>query len=388
LAPMWQDWSLQRKGPTDQARHLDRIRDALRERLGDLVTEDAIVSSDGRRVVRVPLKSLEEFKFRFDPWRGDHVGQGTGGTEPGDILGRLPNGRDKGQGEAGDQPGADVYEVEVTVDEVAALLFEDLALPYLEPRGGRRLEEAGPVFRDIRKVGLLGNLDKRRTLKANLMRNARRDPGEPAHVKNLSQDDLRFKTWVEERRDGGSAVVIAMRDVSGSMGDFKKRMTRAFFFWMLKFLRTRYRHVEVVFIVHHTQAREVDEDSFFRLGESGGTKVSSAYELCRDVIRERYAPSRWNIYPFHFSDGDNWSDADNRRTVEILGEMLPWVNAFGYAEIREGGYTSTLMTAFAKVDHPRFRLVTIAEPGDVLKALRRFFHQDAGRTATQRGVSP
>ncbi len=376
MARLGQDWSLQRKGPVDQARHLARIKAALRERLGDLVTEEAIIASDGRQVVRVPLRNLEEFKFRFDPWRGDHTGQGPGGTEPGEVLGRLPTPRADPGGDGGDAPGADVYDVEVTVDEVAGLLFPDFRLPYLEPRGGRSLEQAGPVFRDIRKVGLLGNLDKRRTLKANLMRNAR-DAGGP-RIHNLRPDDLRFKTWVEDRRQVGSAVVIAMRDVSGSMGDFKKRMTRAFFFWMLRFLRTCYRQVDVVFIVHHTQARVVDEESFFQLGESGGTKVSSAYELCRTLMGTRYPASQWNVYPFHFSDGDNWSDADNRHTVELLEEMLPSVSLFGYAEIREGGYASTLMTAFNKVQHPRFRTVAIAQAPDVLRALRRFFQPEAG----------
>lgn len=376
MARMGQDWSLQRKGPVDQARHLARIKAALRERLGELVTEDAIVTSDGRQVVRVPLKSLEEFKFRFDPWRGDHAGQGPGGTKAGDVLGRLPGPHAGPGGDAGSEPGYDVYEVEVTVDEVADLLFQDFRLPYLEPRGARSLEQVGPVFRDIRKVGLLGNLDKRRTLKANLMRNARDAEGPRIH--NLRPDDLRFKTWIDERQQAGSAVVIAMRDVSGSMGDFKKRMTRAFFFWMLRFLRTRYRQVDVVFIVHHTQARIVDEDSFFQLGESGGTKVSSAYELCRTVMGSHYPAAQWNVYPFHFSDGDNWSDADNRRTVELLEDMLPSVNLFGYAEIREGGYASTLMTALNKVQHPRFRSVAIAEAPDVLRALRRFFQPEAG----------
>ncbi len=375
MARIGQDWSLQRKGPIDQARHLARIKTALRERLGELVTEDAIITSDKRQVVRVPLKSLEEFKFRFDSWRGGHVGQGPGGTETGDVLGRLPPAAPQG-GEAGSAPGRDVYEVEVTVDEVASLLFEDFRLPYLEPRGGRALEQEGPVFRDVRKVGLLGNLDKRRTLKANLMRNARDARGPRIH--NLRPDDLRFKTWIDERQHEGSAVVIAMRDVSGSMGDFKKRMTRAFFFWMLRFLRTHYRQVDVVFIVHHTQARLVDEDSFFQLAESGGTKVSSAYELCRAVMARHYSAEHWNVYPFHFSDGDNWSDADNRRTVELLEEILPSVNLFGYAEIREGGYASTLMTAFSKVQHPRFRTVAIAEAPDVLRALCRFFQPQAG----------
>jgi sporulation protein YhbH len=375
MNPLYQDWSLQRKGPMDQARHLQKIRQALKERLGDLVTEESIVTSQGNRTVKVPIRSLEEYKFRYDPWRGDHVGQGSGDSGAGDVLGRLPKPANKpGEGgkEAGDQPGQDVYEVEISVDDLAALLFEDLGLPHLKPKSASTWPRPTERFRDVSKVGLMGNLDKRRTLRENLLRNARQGR---AVVRDLTPDDLRFKTWVEESQEDTGAVIIAMRDVSGSMGDFKKFIARSFYFWMVRFLRTRYREVEVCFVVHHTQAREVDEDTFFRLGESGGTKVSSAYELCLDLIRRRYPPHRWNIYPFHFSDGDNWSDADNRRTVELLQEILPLVNVFGYGEIREGGYTSTLMTAFKKIDHPRFETLTITSKGEVLTALRQFFRR-------------
>lgn len=374
MAPLHQDWSLQRKGPRDQARHLEKIREAIRERLTDLITEESIVTSDGNRVLRVPIKSLEEYKFRYDPWRGDHVGQGSGGSQPGDVLGRLPKNQGKpGTGkEAGDQPGQDVYEVEISVDELAALLFEDLGLPYLKRKAEANLTVPTDKFRDISKVGLMGNLDKRRTLRENLLRNAR--DGQ-AVVRGIKPDDLRYKTWVEERQEDTGAVIIAMRDVSGSMGDFKKFIARSFYFWMVKFLRSRYTEVEVAFVVHHTQAREVDEETFFKLAESGGTKVSSAYELCQHLIDTRYPPARWNIYPFHFSDGDNWSDADNRRTVDILQGILPQVNVFGYGEIREGGYTSTLMSAFSKVKHPRFETVTITSRNEVYPALKQFFRR-------------
>jgi sporulation protein YhbH len=383
MSGLYQDWSLQRKGPIDQARHLEKIRDAVRERLDDLVTEEAIITSDGNRTVKVPIRSLEEYKFRYDPWRGDHIGQGSGDSAPGDVIGRLPKQAGKagaGGKEAGDQPGEDVYEVEISVDDLAAVVFEGLELPHLKPKTEAAWPKPTERFREISKVGLMGNLDKRRTLRENLLRNARQGQ---AVVRGITQDDLRFKTWVEETQQSTGAVIIAMRDVSGSMGDFKKFIARSFYFWMVRFLRSRYREVEVCFVVHHTQAREVDEDTFFRLGESGGTKVSSAYELCLELIETRYPPHRWNIYPFHFSDGDNWSDADNRRTVELLQKILPMVNVFGYGEIREGGYTSTLMSAFQKFEDERFRSVTITAKNEVLTALRRFFRgaEEVGRHA-------
>jgi hypothetical protein len=371
------DWSLQRKGATDQRRHLEKIKEALKARLPDLVSEEAIIASDGKHVLRVPIRSLEQYKFRFHPWQGDRVGQDQGDGKPGDVLGRLPkSGPGEGQGDLpGEMPGVDYIEAEVTLDDIAGLLFDELGLPYLKPKPMATIPEPTWKFKDISPKGLMGNLDKRRSLRQNLLRNARNGP---ARVGDWRDSDLRFKTWIDEPQPEDNAVIIAMRDISGSMGDFKKMMARTFAFWMLKFLRTQYRSVEVVFLVHHTQAREVTEEEFFQLGESGGTKVSSVYQLCQEVIQTRYSPERWNVYPIHFSDGDNWSDADNRRTVDILESLLPQVNVFGYGEIREGGYTSTLMSAFSRIQHPRFKTVTITQRQDVYPALKTFFPRKEG----------
>lgn len=128
-------------------------------------------------------------------------------------------------------------------------------------------------------------------------------------------------------------------------------------------------------MITHSEAQEVDEESFFHLGESGGTKVSSAYQLAWDTICERYDPQRWNIYPFHFSDGDNWSDADNRICVGLVEKMLGVANLFGYGEIRDGGYTSSLMSAFSEINDPRFVIVTITEKKDVYPALQKWFRK-------------
>jgi uncharacterized sporulation protein YeaH/YhbH (DUF444 family) len=176
-----------------------------------------------------------------------------------------------------------------------------------------------------------------------------------------------------------------MRDVSGSMGEFEKYITRSFYFWMVRFLRTRYTQVQIVFITHHTEAKEVDEDMFFNLGESGGTKVSSAYQLALDIANERYPASEWNTYPFHFSDGDNWGEVDNQRCLDLVKALLARSNAFGYGEIQEGGRRSpsTLMSAFGQIRDPQFIGVTITRKEDVYPALKQFFstRDEAGLAA-------
>ena len=137
-----------------------------------------------------------------------------------------------------------------------------------------------------------------------------------------------------------------MMDVSGSMDTMKKYFARSFFFWMLSFLRTIYKHVEIRFIAHTTEAKLVDEHEFFHKGESGGTNCHSAYDLAAELIDAEYPTSRWNVYPFHFSDGEDW-DAD--RTVQSLKSLLErGVSAFGYGEIQTDYSSSVLMSAFEK----------------------------------------
>jgi sporulation protein YhbH len=366
------DWSLHRQGPKDEARHRERIRRALKERLPELITEETIVAGPTGARIRVPVRFLEEFYFRYDARRTEHVGQGAGPRQVGDVL--LP----AGEGDAGLGEGEDRLEVEVSEEELAQVLWEEMGLPRLTPRGGRDLPVGRDDLRDVRRRGPMAAWDRRRTLLANIRRNAREGRG--GVVADLADDDLRFRSWREERQNVAQAAVIAIRDVSGSMGEFKKHLSRSFFFWALRFLRDVYPRVALTFICHHTSAREVDEETFFRLGESGGTKVSSAYELCRDLVRARYPFGTWNNYVIHFSDGDNWGEADNRRTLELLTEaILPEVNLFGYAEVRESGRASALMRLFETVEDERFLRVRMAERADVLPALRHFFHVEGSR---------
>src|SRR5690242_12692998 len=365
------DWSLHRKGQVDQERHKEKIREAIKKNLGDIVSEESIILSDGKKMVRVPIRSLDEYRFRYDPGRQQHSGQGDGKSKVGDVVAQEPKAaRGKGK-DAGKDPGYDYYEAEITMEELAAMIFEDLSLPNLEQKRQQEMETEAVRFTDVRKKGPLTNLDKKRTIMENMKRNASK--GDPS-FKDIKSEDLRFKVWEPTIKYQSNAVVIAMMDVSGSMGEFEKYIARSFYFWMVRFLRTKYNNVKIVFISHHTEAKEVTEEEFFTHGESGGTQVSSAYELALQIIKERFNPEDWNIYPFHFSDGDNlpW---DNERCVALVEQLMRLCNIFGYGEIREGHYrsSSTLMSAYNKIEDPKFMAVTISDRSEVYPALRRFF---------------
>jgi len=790
------DWSLHRKGQVDQERHKEKIREAIKKNLSDIVSEESIILSDGKKMVRVPIRSLEEYRFRYDPGRQQHAGEGNGKSKVGDVIAQEPRpGKGNKKGDAGKDAGYDYYEAEITMEELAAMIFEDLGLPNLEQKRQQELQTEAVRFTDVRKKGPLTNLDKKRTILENMKRNAAK--GE-AKFKDIKSEDLRFKVWEPTIRYQSNAVVIAMMDVSGchtaghhiemadgsykdvseivegdqvacidletlekttsqvvetftktapetlaietedaalratpqhvyfvydepnnqiiekraeelqvgdklilvntwgstnqsqeatltedqaymlgvllgdghifispnssgifvtdeseerlqiyrevfergfgvqglirhrsnrqrihfnsaslardlvatypmlkrlsrhryieasiyrespeiraaflrglfdaegtiahhavmfysssrqlvmqikhllsywgirarvhdyeqsesrmgegrsipagryyklsinakdvllfaehigfacpqkrakmkalvekqaagidamrgkyileedwrerfadlagvtrlytyyrkeahtlsqqqlrtlaasrtatlddqeyigsvlkrgmmvsrvqgikriaepvqvydfevaehhnyivdgmlshnSMGEFEKYIARSFYFWMVRFLRTKYNNVQIVFISHHTEAKEVTEEEFFHKGESGGTQVSSAYELALDIIKERYNPDDWNIYPFHFSDGDNlpW---DNDRCVQLVTKLMELCNIFGYGEIREGHYRSpsTLMSAYNKITDKKFIAVTISDKKEVYPALRKFFAQ-------------
>jgi len=371
------DWSLQRKGIIDQERHKERIKEAIKKNLGSIVSNESIILSNGRKTVKVPMRALDEYKFRFDYRKRKHVGQGDGSTQVGDVIGRE-NQQGQGTGQAGDSPGHDYYEAEVDIDEIAALIFEDLQLPFLEEKSKQAVQSKTTKFTEIRRTGVLSNLDKRRTILENIRRQAR-EKGQ-AKLGPIKKEDLRFKTWEEETKYESNAVVIAMMDVSGSMGEFKKYIARSFFFWMVRFLRTKYDNVKIVFISHHTEAKEVTEEQFFTQGESGGTVVSSAYKLALDIITERYPPKDWNVYPFHFSDGDNYY-SDNEDAVKLADKLIEICNLFGYGEIGEEGMATYRRSSGALLsifndrlqNKERFIGVRIDDKEDVYPALKEFF---------------
>ena len=368
-----EDWSLHRKGRLDLKRHRDKVREAIRNNLADIVSEESIVVSDQNRLVKIPLRSIREYRFRFDQHKGKRIGHGDQGTALGDVVAgeRAPMVRGRG---AGKEPGLDYYEAEVSLDELADLLFEELELPDLRQKRKAQLVSEGLEFRDVRRRGISGNLDRRRSIREAFRRNALR--GRPG-FRGFAPDDLRYRTWVPVRRPESAAVVLAMMDTSGSMGPFEKHIARSFYFWMVRFLRTRFDNVEIVFLAHHTEARETTQEEFFSKGESGGTRCSSVYRLALDIIGERYPPDQYNIYAFHFSDGDNLS-SDNELCVDLAERLVKVSNLVGYGEI-EGPYyyTSTLRSTFRRITDPRFVSLVIRDKDEVYKALRTFFRAGA-----------
>src|SRR5260370_5813690 len=320
------DWSLHRKGQADQQRHKEKIREAVKKNLGEIVSEEGIILSDGKNVVRVRIRSLEEYSFRYDYGRQQHAGQGNGKSKIGDVVAQEPRQGKGRKGEAGREAGVDYYEAEISMEELASMIFEDLGLPNLEQKRQQEMETEAVRFTDVRKKGPLTNLDKKRTILENLKRNAAK--GDPK-FKDIKSEDLRFKVWEPTIKYQSNAVVIAMMDISGSMGEFEKYIARSFYFWMVRFLRTKYNNVQIVFISHHTEAKEVSEQEFFYKGESGGTKVSSAYQLALQIIHERYDPADRNIYPFHLSDRDTMF-SDNRFCVELVYPLIQICNLVAY----------------------------------------------------------
>jgi len=372
-----EDWSLHRKGHEDQQRHNEKVQEAIKKNLPDLISEESIILSNGRDVIKIPIRSLDEYKIRYNYDKNKQVGQGDGDSQIGDVIARdgsAEKGPGKGQG-AGDQPGEDYYEAEVSLAELEEALFSELELPNLQRKNDHELIMEDIEFNDIQRTGLMGNIDKKKTMLSAFKRNAL--SGKPS-FHPIYPEDLKFKTWNEKVRYESKAVVLAMMDTSGSMGIWEKYMARSFFFWMTRFLRTKYERVEIEFIAHHTEAKVVTEDEFFSKGESGGTICSSAYRLAMELIHEKYSPSQYNIYPFHFSDGDNLT-SDNMRCVKLVNELMEISNMFFYGEVNQYNRHSTLMSAYKNINDERFRYFILRQKADVFYAMKSFFKNEENK---------
>ncbi|GIW44515.1 MAG: UPF0229 protein [Candidatus Binatia bacterium] len=368
----------------DRLRHRQKVRQCIRDNIADIIAEEAIIGKDGSRIIKVPIRGIKEYRFVY----GDNVpgvGQGEGDLEPGQVLRR---GEGEGEGKpdrAGDRPGVDYYETDVTLDELVDIMFEDLELPDLERRKLRELPAQRILRRKgYRPAGLRIRLDKRRTVKSKVRRRLatqRRSELGLGDRFPFHEDDLTYRHMVPDIKEESNAVVLCMMDTSGSMDTMKKYLARSFFFLLYQFVRTKYRNVELVFIAHHTEAREVTEEEFFHKGESGGTFISSAYQKALEIVRERYHPSLWNVYAFHCSDGDNF-EADNPAALKLAEELCEVCNLFGYGEIKPLGsryYEGSMLQLFRRVEAENFHTVLIERKEDVWPSFKAFLARDRAR---------
>ena len=315
----------------DKARFKEIVRGKIKKELRKYITRGELFGKKGKNIISIPLPQINIPHFRFGAKQQGGVGQGEG--KEGTPLG--PGETAAGAG-AGDQPGEHILEVDITIEELAKMLGEELGLPKIEPKGKKRIIAKSERYSSIRRVGPESLRHFKRTFKEALKRqiaSGTYDPERPVIIP--IKQDKRYRSWKEEKIPESNAVIIYMMDVSGSMGGEQKEMVRIESFWIDAWLRSQYKGIESVYIIHDAQARIVDRETFFRTRESGGTKISSAYELCNRVIGEKFSPAEWNIYPFHFSDGDNWGEDDTNICIEILEkELIPKANIFCYGQVK------------------------------------------------------
>jgi sporulation protein YhbH len=400
----------------DRLRHRQKVRESIRENIADIIAEESIIGKSRDRVIKVPLRGIKEYRFVYGENSGGSA-QGNGDSRPGQVVGKTGEGPGKGEERAGDRPGVDYYETDVTLEELIEIMFEDLELPNLERRALREIpSESTAKRKGYRHVGIRVRLDKRRTARQRVIRmlaaerrmngNTTAVPEPPEEYEELPaedeaeareaiqayspgtrparrrfpfhQDDLRYKHLEIDTREESNAAVICIMDTSGSMDTMKKYLARSFFFLLYQFISTRYRNVEIVFIAHHTEASEVTEEEFFHKGESGGTFISSGYNKALEIIQERYHPSLWNVYAFHCSDGDNF-DSDNPAALKAAEELSEICNLFGYGEIKPLGsryYESSMLNVFRRIQAPNFHTVLIERKEDIWPSFKAFLAKD------------
>jgi hypothetical protein len=369
-----------KQGPMDASRHRQKQREAIKRGMRDIVADESIITRRKDDKVKVPIRGIKSYKFKHGSAEGEGgagVGQGEG--KPGDVIGRK-----KGEGkpgQPGDQPGEDYIESEIELTELIQYMLEDMGLPKLEPKEVAKLyTPEGWTFKNISNTGLRPNLEKKRTLQEGMKRlihfieelkrltdrsdeecetalelvygdfnealNMLRDPNwQPEEYLSASavitQDDLRFRTMEQDEEYHSNAVILAMMDVSASMGLHKKYIARSFFFWLVEILRHLYENVDIRFITHTTEAKLVDEYHFFHKGESGGTFCYTAFDLAVDVIEKYYPADKYNVYVWLFSDGDDWNP---EITIKSIRKLLDQgINMVGYGEIMERSVTSQLI---------------------------------------------
>ncbi len=313
----------------DHQRFRKIVRGKVKQNLQKYISKGELIGRKGKDLISIPLPQIELPQFRYGQKGSGGVGSGPG--QPGQPLGP---GQQDAEGGAGDQPGGHILEVELSMEEMAAILGEELALPRIEPKGQKNIVTTKDKYTGIRQTGPESLRHFKRTFKRAMQRqiaSGTYDPVDPVVVP--IRRDKQYRSWKEVQQPQSVAVILYMMDVSGSMTDEQKEIVRIESFWIDTWIKAHYKGVETVYIIHDAAAHEVDEHTFYHTRESGGTKISSAYNLADQIISQRYPIDSWNVYAFHFSDVDNWGD-DIPTCLEVLqNKLLPAVNLFGYGQV-------------------------------------------------------
>lgn len=372
----------------DRLRHRKLVEDSIKKNIGNIIAEESIIGKSKDKKIKIPIKGIKEYKFIYGKNKPG-VGSGSGDEKRGDIIGKDQIEQSEGEGEAGNNEGEDIYETEITIEELIKYLFDDLDLPYLERKKFHEIESEKKYKRlGYQRKGIKPRLAKKRSVIEKIKRQKATKRGKQNEAKNeddderfpFKEDDLRYYHLRKDVKRESNAVVICIMDTSGSMNITKKYIARSFFFLLYQFVRLKYLNVQVVFVSHSTIAKEVNEDEFFHKGQSGGTYISSGYKKALEIIEKRYNPSVWNVYAFHCSDGDNWRE-DNEEAVKEAKNLCEKCNLFGYGQIVVGGYipTSSIKSEFlTNIKYPNFSVATISRKEDIIPALRKLLKREEG----------
>jgi sporulation protein YhbH len=378
------------RSATDRRRHKQKIEKAIREGIYHVVADESIIGQDGKKKIRIPVRGIKEYQFVY----GDNQNNKKVGSAPGKNIKRGQQvgdtKKEKAQGDAaGNEPGVEYYEIEITLEELASYLFDNLNLPELEKKQLKKLMAEKMKRHGYRTHGIRPRLDKKKTVRQKIRRKAildrrpikkiHEEPSEEEERFPFHNSDLRYKHIKETHKESSSAVIFFVMDISGSMTQDKRYLARSFYFLLYQFIKHRYENVDLVFIAHDTHAYVVSEEQFFTRGRGGGTMVSSAIEKTLEIIEKNYHPANWNIYSFHCSDGDNWT-ADLEKTTELSERLKNVSQLYCYCEIEPDvdrikwlGDESRLSSIYQHLCDKNFKIVKINQPADIWPAFKNLF---------------
>lgn len=369
----------------DRRRHRELVEKAIKENLADILSEESIVGQGATKKIKIPIRGLKEYEFIYGK-NSPGVGSGDGNEKRGDSLGKERVKAGKGKKGAGNEEGDDIYETEVTIEEVISYLIEDLNLPNLDKKKySEIITESSKKMAGYQKYGIRPRLAKKKTVieklkreqgKKRAIREAEREEDPEKERFPFREEDLRYHKIKEKPKKECNAAIMCIMDCSGSMDNTKKYLARSFFFILSRFIRLKYVSVEITFISHSTVGHEVNENDFFHKVESGGTYISSGINKALKIIEERYNPELWNIYGFYVSDGDNFTE-DDERALKAFNDLCDICNMVGYAEILPYTYSGTMKYKLdSNMDRKNFISATIKNKEDLWPVLKTMLIKD------------
>ncbi len=412
------------KSTVNRQRFLRRYKNQIKKSVSDAINQRGVTDIGSGENIVIPKKDLSEPIFHQGSGGiRDKVHPGNDQFITGDQIPKPPqqHRQNSSQGNASDHgEGDDDFTFSISKEEYLNLLFEDLALPNLEKNQLDKLIEYKTVRSGFCAEGVPANIDiikslqgsiarriamtasKRKQLKeyqqalANLAQDKHDHISEERELKNKIQIlekkiakvpfidtfDLRFRNFVKQAVPTSKAVMFCLMDVSGSMDQATKEMAKRFYILLYLFLSKTYKNIDVIYIRHHTQAKEVDEHEFFYSQETGGTIASSALELMNDIISQRYNDNQWNIYGAQASDGDNWADDSPHCKSLLVNKILPKTRYFSYIEITQRVH-QTLWQQYQQVmeTHTNFAIQHIKEVADIYPVFRELFKNNTKNAA-------